>query len=76
MTSRSWRDFLPAVAESLGRGRQEFGDRFEVPVRLMHMDVPEVGGEQREQWIDIETGSIPADERSDRKAMPLMPRAA
>ena len=41
------------------------------------MDVPEVGGEQREQRIDIETGPIPADERSDRKAMPqiVQPRA-
>ena len=35
----------------------------------MHMDVPEIGGEQREQRIDIETGPIPVDERLDCKAM-------
>src|SRR5262245_50124132 len=65
----SWLDLLWAFQPAC-RQFQQLRDGLEVPVRLVHMHVPEVGGQLGDLPFDVGARSIPPEEGTDGKAMP------
>src|SRR5258707_6482856 len=65
----SWLNLLWAFQPAC-RQLQQLRDGLDVPVRLVHMHVPEVGGQLGDLPFDIDARSIPPEERADGKAMP------
>jgi hypothetical protein len=60
-----------------GRGQvQQFRHGLQIPIRVIHVHVAEIGGQLGQLAFDILSGAIPRDERRRRKAMTIMPRAA
>src|ERR1700730_10994768 len=48
---------------------KKFGHGFEVPISVVHMDVPQVGGQLGEFPFDVEPRTIPVDQGADGKSM-------
>src|SRR3954452_9511352 len=65
----SWRDLLRAFQPAC-RQFQQLRDGLEVPVSLVRMQVPEVGGQLGDLPLDIDARSIPLEEGADGEAMP------
>ena len=58
---------LAIVQETIPGQRKEFRHRLQVPIRLIEMDLPEVGGQLRKLSFHVESLSIPSDQRTSGK---------
>ena len=58
------------MRQTLCRELQQFRDRFEVPVRVGRVHVPEIRRQFWELALDIDTCPIPRDQGLSRESMP------
>src|SRR5208282_4198796 len=56
--------------QPVGRQLEEFGHCLQVPIGIVHVDVPQVGGQFGKFSFSIEPGAIPADQGASRKSVP------
>ena len=62
--------------QPVGSQLKEFGHGFQIPIGIVHMDVPQIGGQLGEFSFDIEPGAIPVDQGAGGKSVALMPISA
>ena len=55
--------------QPVGSQLKKFGHGFQVPIGIVHVDVPQVGGQLGEFSFDIEPGAIPVDQGADGKSV-------
>ena len=55
--------------QPVGRQLKKFGHGFEVPIGIVHVDVPQIGGQLGEFPFHIEPGAIPVDQGAGGKSM-------
>ena len=64
--------------QPVGSQLQEFGHGFQVPIGIVHMDVPQIGGQLGEFSFHLESGAIPVDQGAGGESVPqiMQPGAA
>ena len=61
---------LPGLAEPVCRQLEQLGGCLQIPVRRDGVDVPQVGGQQRQMGVDVHVGAVPAEHGRDAEGMP------